>query len=527
MESRKPSSWGSYIPGYSSLPSLSSFWSSSIQQPAPVIEQKPLDSVTEELGDDWAICSANGEQEKLVSFNPPATAYSKPINEITYDPSKNISTSSHAIFIGHIRSDPNNIYFLKEVDTVEMMYCEAFLGHLYSLSTLYGFGRALVRFDENNKPVLLSSKGLKNFKTFKDQPLTQDNLDDPIFRKRFTRILAIFRRMQEDDGHRGNITCELEVFDGDCGLWKGTHKVKGARSHVDDTVVLLPIKRDPNTAFNLKQENDPDGEYDIRCFPNGIHIGNWYYPSQENKTSVTSSNPWTASEVKLVCGLEGRESLETSFVEYLDWMLDLSLRLPHIAALNIPADLKVPNEQQTIIDLYCEVNKEIDEEYWDVLPGMSEFREYLRLHGETILVEILTRAMVRNARLKAEQREAHSCEKFNKQFVAALIPCNKIIERYISLIAKCQSKEVLSATLIGDSIMPSTDNKVIGKIGLDNEILIQTKATALARIMIEKERKIGNENWREFLPEVIAAEEHNRQSFESETQHQVASFAKK
>lgn len=502
MDSRKPSSWGSYLPSYSMLPSFSSLWAST--KPQPPIESKPL--AVEDLLDDWSICPINGEQDQdqLVSFNVPATACSKPITEISYDDSKNISASSHAVYIGN---DINgNIHFIKEVHTVEMMYCEAFLGHLYSLSTLYGFARAYVRFDENNKPVKLSSKGLRNFQTFKDIPLTQEDLNDPIYRKRFTRILAIFRRMQEDDGHRGNITRRLEVFDADCGLWKGTRWIKGARSHVDDTVVLLPIKRDTATAFNLKQENDPDGENDIRCFPNGKHIANWYFPSQENKTSVSTDNPWTASEVKLVCGLEGQESLETSFEEYLDWMLDLSIRLPHIAALNIPADLKVPNEQQSIIDLYCSVNKEIDEEYWDVLPGMCEFREYLRVHGENILVEVLARAMVRNARLKAEQKEAFPCDKFNNQFVAALVAPTKIIERYNLLIARCQPKELLAVTYIDESMMLSPDNKILSKVAYAEEIIIQTKANSLAKAMIEKERKIGNENWREFLPEVIQAE---------------------
>lgn len=170
-----------------------------------------------DVADDWVLTETDLQDEVLINFKSKSlpTAYSKPLNEITYNPDKSMNSSSSHIMYEGLHQD-GSTHFIKYNDNKAMIYCEAFLGHLYSLSLLYGVGRGYARHNDIGVPIAVSSKELSGFQTFKQAPLTKEQLDDPVFRRRFIQILATFFRMHEDDGHCGNITTNLKLFDADC-----------------------------------------------------------------------------------------------------------------------------------------------------------------------------------------------------------------------------------------------------------------------------------------------------------------------
>jgi hypothetical protein len=464
----------------------------------------------------------DGDEDEIwtnISYlkNKPATAYSKPLADLKFDEKKNLSQSSHKIYMG--KDKEGNTHFIKEIDTKEMMYVEAFLGHLYSLSFLYGTARGIVRDNEAGEPVFVSSKGLPGFMTFKEEALSERHLANPIYRKRFLRFLAIPRRLKEDDAHRGNATqfsfkteeegnpniqATLETalcwFDSDCGEWAVTWKIKGPRKGVDGII------RNPKECFKLRQKNDVEGDDGIKHAPNYKHGGGWYYPGQENLiSSYVTTNPWTPEEVALVQQLESEEAMHTFFEEDIDWMLDLSIRYPHIAALNIPANMTIPNSNKTIIEKYCKLDKKTDAEYWDILPRMPEFKDYLEKNSSQILTTILTRTLVRNARLEKEAKEADPS--FAKLFADARVHPSIIIKNFQMLIDACQKKDVLAFTIPPEvSFFQPSAEKNYGRVAnasYENEF---ANAKKMAELMIAKENKIGTTNWTAFLPEKIIQE---------------------
>lgn len=463
----------SYI--YDSMPSLSFFGSANNQ---PQVRR----TNDETLGEDWTIL---GEEESTVDFvkkSPLPTAYSKSIAELKYDYTKPLGTSSHDVFMGE--DAYKQPHFIKINHNPAMVYCEAFLGQLYSLSLLYGVAQGVARHDINRQAVAVSSKGLNGFKTFKNEPLTLEQLNDENFRKRFIRILAIFFRIHEDDGHHGNITTSLQTFDADCALWDATYLIKGGRPNVDNVIL-----RNPETAFTLSEE-------DVVNFPDISTSQLWYFPSQTNYyTGMASTNPWSLDATNHVKTLKNKpETLAICFEEYIDWMLDLSIRLPHIAALNIPANLKVGETDQSIIDLYCKTNEKIDKEYWDILPTIPEFQNYVNNNSEEILLQILIRCLIRNQRLMKDKKNAH--EHFKQQFDNAMVKPVTLI----NLFNKLASIVTKNTTFCTSNIISLYKTEIIQSINIDNNKgneLLQ-KSILIAKEMIALEEQIGTEEWLPF-----------------------------
>lgn len=359
-------------------------------------------------------------------------AYSRPLAELQYNPKgAPLGNSSHAVFVSHDREDRTK-HFLKFNENEAMLYCESFLNHLYSLSMLQGVGRCYVRYNLDSKPVALSSKEIPQFKTFKEagSGLTVDKLYDASYRRRFIKILAVMFRMHEDDGHAGNITTELELFDADCAYWDVTYKIKGGRPGVDNVAPGHLIGRDPQSCFKLV-------ETDIANFPVLTHATPWYFPSvNAPASSLFSKNPFSPDETEIVRTLKGREeTLAIAFTEFLDWMLDISFRFEGLARLTIPASLTVNNEN--VIGLYVKKNREINNEYWKTLSEMPEFIRFLREESRSLLLSILIRCEIRNRRL------AHDKEKFqgyDDDFNRACLPLQNVIDTMNKLIHQIQSR---------------------------------------------------------------------------------------
>lgn len=383
-------------------------------------------------------------------------AYCRPLAELAYDPSGTpLGNSSHQVFIAKGREDGAK-YFLKFNHNEPMLYCEAFLNHLYSISLLQGVGRCYVRYDINSKPVALSSKEIPNFKTFKDSILKSEQLNDDEFRGRFIRILAVMFRLQEDDGHAGNITRDLQVFDADCALWGVTYKIKGGRPGVDNVTPGNLIGRDPEKIFKLHEE-------DITNFPILKFAHPWYYPSLDAPaSSLFSKNPFTAEETEVVRQLKGKE--ETSkimFTEFLDWMLDISDRFEALARLSIPANLVVNKEN--VIGLYVKKNQEINEEYCQLLTGMPAFTQFIKEDGMHALLAILIRCEIRNRRLLDDKAKftGHDAE-----FDNACIDLKRVIVNFNEINREIQSRTSLTFSFSTSSLY-HTQADVLKEISLE------------------------------------------------------------
>lgn len=395
--------------------------------------------VISNLSDEWV------EVERETESFP--TAFSKSLKEIEYSKKNSLGNSSHEIFKGKHKLN-NSTHFVKHNDNEAMIYCESFMGHLYEMLLLYGVGRSYPRYNENYQSIASSSRELAGFETFKDKPLTKEQLDDPVFRERFIRILNAFFIFREDDGHAGNITTNLKIFDADCALWGGTYHdepvgtylIKGGRPNVDGYI------RDPAIAFNLiDKDGKREGEQDILTFPNLKHVNPWYFASRTNyASSYVTNNPWRPEEVELVQGLQSEEALEICFEQYLDMLLDICIRFPYLAALHIPGHLKVPNQEQTIVDMYCKLITLIYEEFFEVLTHMPSFHHFLETKSTCVLARILTNCFIRNDRLEKEKQDVHPS--FHEQMEKAKITPGSIIQRFNRIVETLNNKVSMTFT---------------------------------------------------------------------------------
>jgi plasmid maintenance system antidote protein VapI len=210
---------------------------------------------------------------------------------------------------------------------------------------------------------------------------------------------------------------------------------------------------------------------------------------------MTSTNPWSLEATNHVKTLkEHTETIHTCFEEYIDWMLDLSIRLPHIAALNIPENLKVGETEQSVIQLYCNTNEKINNEYWDILPKTLEFQHYFNDHGEEILLQILVRSHIRNQRLMNDKKNTH--DHFKNQFDNALIHPNKIIGQFNELANIVTNKTTFCASNINQFFKTN----LIQSMNIDDNKAKEliNESTAIAKEMIALEEQIGTENWLPF-----------------------------
>lgn len=361
-------------------------------------------------------------------------AYCRPISELSYNKtSQPLGNSSHAVLTARGREDGAK-YFLKFNHNEPMLYCEAFLNHLYAISLLQGVGRCYVRYDENSKPIALSSKEIPNFNTFKDAELKAEQLQDDEYRCRFIKILAVMLRIQEDDGHAGNVTRNLELFDADCALWSVTYKIKGGRPGVDNMAPGNLIGRDPETIFKLHED-------DIINFPVLKYAQPWYFPSTNAPaSSLFSKNPFTPQETEIVRQLKGKdETTKIMFTELLDWMLDISDRFEALARLSIPANLTVNKEN--VIGMYVKKNREIDSEYWQVLTGMPAFIRFIQEDGMHALFAILIRCEIRNRRLLHDKA---TIKGYDAEFDDACLPLEVIIDNMNDISRRIQSRSSMT-----------------------------------------------------------------------------------
>lgn len=361
-------------------------------------------------------------------------AYCRPISELSYNKSSlPLGNSSHAVLTAR-GNDDGAKYFLKLNHNEPMLYCEAFLNHLYSISLLQGVGRCYVRYDENSKPIALSSKEIPNFNTFKDAELKAEQLQDDEYRCRLIKILAVMLRIQEDDGHAGNVTRNLEVFDADCSLWSVTYKIKGGRPGVDNVAPGNLIGRDPETIFKLHEE-------DILNFPVLKYMQPWYFPSTDAPaSSLFSKNPFTPQETEIVRKLKGKdETLKIMFAEFLDWMLDISDRFEALARLSIPANLTVNKEN--VIGMYAKKNREIDGEYWQVLTGMPAFIRFIQEDGMHALFSILIKCEIRNRRLLHDKSRFKG---YDAEFDDACLPLEVVIDNMNDVSRRIQSRSSMT-----------------------------------------------------------------------------------
>lgn len=406
---------------------------------APKTETQTTAVVSNKLSKDWIQITRE--------TNIPPTSFSESIDAIKYNKKNCLGNSSHEVFEGKHKLD-NSTHFVKHNDNEAMIYCESFMGHLYEMLLLYGVGRSYPRYNENYQSIAASSRELSGFETFKDKPLTKEQLDDPVFRERFIRILNAFFIFREDDGHAGNITTNLKIFDADCALWGGTYHdeplgtylIKGGRPNVDGYI------RDPAAAFNLiDKDGKREGEQDILTFPNLKHVNPWYFASRTNyASSYVTNNPWRAEDVELVQGLQSEEALEICFEQYLEMLLDICIRFPYLAALHIPGHLNVPDQEQTIVDMYCKLNTLIYEEFFEVLTHMPSFHHFLETKSTSILAKVLTNCFIRNDRLEKKKQSVHAS--FHEQMEKAKITPGSIIQRFNRIVETLNNKVSMTFT---------------------------------------------------------------------------------
>jgi hypothetical protein len=437
---------------------------------------------TEELGE--------GDDFEEIENHP---AYSKPLQMLSYakaDPG--LRNSSHRVVKG---KEGTGEQFIKFYDKEEKLYAESFLSHLYSLSLLYGVARTYVRYNEKAEPVALSSQAIDGFHTFieKDCTLTAGQLADPLFRQRFTRIMAVWFRMHEDDGHRNNLTTQLQLFDAGCAFWDVTYKIFGGRPNVDNTLL---IGRIPEVAFKLHED-------DVLHAPKYTHAQPWYCPSLDAvATSYVSSNPFTPEETSRVRDLEENpETLQIYFMEPLDWMLDLTTRFLPVANLNIPKNCRWNSEN--LIEMYSNKDKEIDRENWAILPKMPQFQEFLRNSWESAIHEILVRGEIRNLRFAYEKK---LFPKFDKQFDDAMLGLETVIQKFNELIEvvnqaiqAAETQKVLMFSFKRESLFFHDRSPGIPKIDCTAANKMISKARLVAEEMIKLEQEIGTEKWEPFV----------------------------
>ncbi len=431
---------------------------------------------------------------------PMPTAYCKFLDEIKFDISEPLTSSSHNVFRG-IDTIPNK-HYLKQIPTLEMAYVEVFLSTIYRYSLLYGTAYAHLCCDQLSQPAkitcnkkgwipgwegsvkgwVISSKEIPNLRTFKDAPLTKELLDDPLYSERFMEVLAELRRMCEDDANRGNIGLDLTLPDPDCAMWPATCDIKGDRSYADK----FGVTRDPKTAFDLL-------ENDARDFPDGSNVG-WYYPCQNNPWSrQVSDNPWLPEEVALVQGLQKDDRrLAISFDLYLDWMLDVTPRFENFAHLCFPPNLCLPNNSsKTLIQHYVETNQMIDAQYWKILPNMPEFKDYIETNHDLILMKILVRSQIRNHRLDQDKA---ACPQFAAQFDHAKRETREVIEKFMELIQLSYKNKIYTCSKLFTSTFDAP--KLPDYAAITSKL--EQIAKGIAGEMIALEKVYQTENWRPF-----------------------------
>ncbi len=463
----------------------------------------------------------NVDDFELVEKYP---AYSLPISDLEYDKTNpGLGNSTHKIIKGVDTANKANVY-IKFNDNQAMLYAESFLNLLYSMSLLYGVARCYVRYDdEYGIPKVLSSEAIPDFETFKKNKLTAKHLSNPTYRHRFLEILAVMKRIQEDDGHAGNITNHsidqndkpsyplrtskptifdildkcLILYDADCAFWKITYKIKGGRQFVDTGPTPL---RNPETAFDLYEE-------DVIAFPNGTRAYIWYSPVQNaNTAALLSNNPFTPEETKLVREMNDPEALNIFFTESMDWMLDLSQRFRYLAGLIIPS--KYEHNAKNMIESYCETNRTIDNEYWTMLPKLLPFHDFLTKSYLNVAREILIRCEIRNLRLEKDKKifKGH-----DEQFDKAKLSLDLVIKKMNELIKLNLSNRIMLWSMCPNSDQsglcqtiqlkenPSTlfacQNSQLKEINKETANKLIENAKLIAKEMIVMEEQYGTEKW--------------------------------
>jgi hypothetical protein len=156
-------------------------------------------------------------------------------------------------------------------------------------------------------------------------------------------------------------------------------------------------------------------------------------------------------------------------------------------------------------------NRQIDQEYWDILPKMVAFKDFLRHSWGDALQEIIVRSFIRNARMDKDKAAYPTWEKL---IAAAKVDPMSIIEKYNLLIEAINDSQILAfsctmknsslvnqSAFFAQSIMVSNSTCILDKICLPIAEQLISRSASIARELIAKEETIGTECWDAFLLE--------------------------
>jgi hypothetical protein len=451
---------------------ISSDYASSLSRISTDIAAGPLNSTNtptiknEDVDDDdeYEEVTASSINNKVFEFDdeddwqvvakPPAKVrFIKNLNEYQLKKDKGAKNTAHEVF--PIKQNGLH-YFFKKIHNPYMVYLEAYANHRYRMMLPGKVAPTKAYLDDVCNPVGVCSKGIPNFKTLKDKGKEEfikwfkDFLHNKKNRNRLIEILAVAVYRQEDDLHGGNIaidekTGELFLFDTDCSMWPLMHQAqfKGPRAGIDG------YTRNPLTDFALSED-------DIRYFPNLKKAKFHYFPGKQAEfpadlitkplVKMNTDNLYLDEIVELVQGLdtkssreERREILSICFRVWLKEMLCGKEITVAIAKLHIPEQHNL--SEPDIIKMIIEYETKRNDEFWKILTNMFEFQEFLTADcHHDVLYECLLNCFERNKKFE------HAAKKYPdraNEFRAAIIPIEKVIEKYNQLQTKMKDNAIL------------------------------------------------------------------------------------
>lgn len=265
-------------------------------------------------------------------------------------------------------------------------------------------------YDEDGKPVGVLSKAIPGFKSLKDMPLKEEDLNKHA--EALAEITTVSYIFEEDDLHKNQMSALMRM-DFDMSVWSITQHVKGQR------ILNRSFYGPAIPSFEVSEK-------DIRSLPELIIAKPFYWPTTERILStgvalVADSNAFNSEESALFRKLKtNAKFICAKFKVLLKYILTDENMYRNLAKLHIREASTIQGE--SAIERIAKHEGERIKSFTQALVKMPEFKDFLRRDGEKAMSEIIEAFKKRNDKLSKKS-----------YYEAVKIDLDKIVQTFESI----------------------------------------------------------------------------------------------